>query len=125
MSEPALRVLVIAAAALVSVSVVLVFRALERRRVQRAPLDLSGLSRPVTLFTDAGCSRCDQARDMLADAGVEFEEIRFDHHPDIVAEVGVTGVPLVVARAPDGTEIDRIAGRVTRRALRRLLARVG
>lgn len=125
MSEPTLRVLVIAAAVLVSLGAALAFRALERRRVERSPLDLSGLSEAITLFTDAGCFRCDQARDMLTDAGAEFEEIRFDHHPDIAAEVGVTGVPLIVARAPDGTEIDRIAGKVTKRTLRRLLARVG
>lgn len=58
-------------------------------------------------------------------AGTEFEEIRFDHHRDLVEAVGVAGVPVIVARAPDGTELDRIVGKPSRRALRRLLARVG
>jgi glutaredoxin len=124
MTEPEIRLIVVLAAVAVSLGAAFGFRRLERRRVEKALLDLSPLTSAVTLFTDAGCSRCDQARDMLEAAGVEFEEIRFDHHPDVVEAVGVTGVPLVVARRPDGTEIDRIAGKVSPRALERLLALV-
>jgi glutaredoxin len=118
-------VVVVAAAAAVALGSAALFRRMERRRVRQAPLDLTGLNSAVTLFSDTGCTRCDLAREALVAAGVDFEELHFDHHRDMVEAVGVTGVPMIVARAPDGTELDRIVGKPSRRALRRLLARVG
>lgn len=124
MDEPIARIVVVVAAVVVALGVALFFRLVERRRVERTALDLTPLSSAVTLFTDAGCARCDAARAALIEAGAEFEEFRFDHHPEVLEAVGVTGVPLIVARAPDGTEIGRIVGKVRTPALRRLLARV-
>jgi glutaredoxin len=125
MSDPTLTLVVVVAAIAVSLGSAAIFRRVERRRVRRVPLDLTVITGAVTLFSDAGCARCDLAREALISAGAEFEEIRFDHHRDLVEAVGVTGVPVIVARAPDGTELDRIVGKPSRRALRRLLARVG
>jgi glutaredoxin len=76
----------------------------------------------VTLFSDAGCANCDQARAALVAEGVAFEEFRHDHHEDVFATVGVSGVPLIVVKDEAGQEVGRIAGRVSRRTLKRLLA---
>jgi glutaredoxin len=125
MSDPLLGIVVVLTAVAVALGSAWLFRRMERRRVHQAPLDLTALTSAVTLFSDAVCSRCDAARDALVESGVDFEELRFDHHRDLVEAVGVTGVPLIVARDPDGAEIGRIVGKPSRRALRRLLAEVG
>jgi glutaredoxin len=123
MPDWVLPVAVVAGATAAALGVALVFRRRERSRVRHGALDLSRLSAAVTLFTDVGCRRCDQTRAMLIEEGVEFEEFRFDHHPEVHRAVGVTGVPLLVVKGADGTEVGRIAGKATRRELRRLLAR--
>jgi glutaredoxin len=123
MSEPVVRVLVVAAAVAVAIGVGLGFRLSERRRVTRAPLDLGSLRAAVTLFSDAGCANCDQARAALVAEGVDFEEFRYDHHQDVFTAVGVSGVPLIVVKNEAGDEVGRIAGRTSPRAVRRLLAR--
>lgn len=124
MSEPVVRILVVAAAVAIAIGVALGFRLSERRRVAKAPLDLGTLRSPVTLFSDAGCTNCDQARTALQEEGVDFEEFRYDHHPEVFAAVGVSGVPLIVVKDEAGDEMGRIAGRVSPRALRRLTGRV-
>jgi glutaredoxin len=123
MSEPVVRVLVVAAAVAVAIGVGLGFRLSERRRVTRAPLDLGSLRAAVTLFSDTGCANCDQARAALVAEGVDFEEFRYDHHQDVFTAVGVSGVPLIVVKNEAGDEVGRIAGRTSPRAVRRLLAR--
>ena len=123
MSEPVLRAILVGAVVVAAAAVVLWARYLERRRSVRARLDLSGLTGSVILFSDAGCRTCDQARKALQRAEVAFEEIRYDAHPEVARRVGVTAVPLVVVRDDEGAEVGRIAGRVRRRALRRLLGR--
>ncbi|HUG74103.1 MAG TPA: glutaredoxin domain-containing protein [Acidimicrobiia bacterium] len=122
MSEPVVRVLVVAAAIAVAIGVALGFRLNERRRVAKAPLDLGSLRSAVTLFSDAGCANCDQARAALVAEGVNFEEFRYDHHKDVFATVGVSGVPLIVVKDQAGDEVGRIAGRASPRAVRRLVA---
>lgn len=123
MNEPVVRFLVVAAAIAIAIGVALGFRLSERRRVTRAPLDLSSLRSAVTLFSDAGCTNCDQARAALVTEGVDFEEFRYDHHTDVFRAVGVSGVPLIVVKNEAGDEMGRIAGRVSAPRLRRLLAR--
>lgn len=122
MSEPVVRVVVVAAAIAVAIGVALGFRMNERRRVAKAPLDLGSLRSAVTLFSDAGCTNCDQARAALIEEGVEFEEFRYDHHEDVFTAVGVSGVPLIVVKNKAGEEKGRIAGRTSVRAVRRLVA---
>jgi len=125
MSDGPLRIAVAAAITGVAVGVALRARVIERRRAAAAPLDLTGFRGRLLLFTDAGCRRCDQARAVLVEAGVEFVEAAFDREPDRLRAAGVTSVPLLVGRDAAGREVGRIAGRVGGRSLARLLARLG
>lgn len=125
MPDPAVRVAVAAAAAGAALAVAGWARAAQRRAAAAAPLDLSGFPGRLILFTDAGCRRCDQARAMLSAAGVSFVEAAFDLEPDRVRAAGVTAVPLLVGRDTAGSEVARVAGRLGRRALKRVLAWMG
>jgi glutaredoxin len=124
MSEPIARFALALGATALALGVALSARAAERRRAAAGPLDLSGIEGRLVLFTAAGCRRCAQARAALADAGVEFVEVAFDQDPDRVQAVGVTAVPLLVGRDSTGAEVGRIAGRIGRRSLARLLSRL-
>lgn len=125
MRDVAVRLLVAAAATAGALLVALWARVRRRRAAAAAPLDLSGFPGRLVLFTDAGCRRCDGARAVLAAAGADFTEAAFDLEPERVRAAGVTAVPLLVGRNSAGAEVGRIAGRLDRRALDRLLARMG
>lgn len=124
MSDPA-RVVAAVAATAVAGTVVLAARVRDRRSAASAPLDLSGFPGRLVLFTDAGCRRCDQARAVLVAAGADFAEAAFDREPERLRAAGITAVPLLVGRDASGAEVGRIAGRLGRRSLDRLLARMG
>jgi len=125
MADPVVRVVIGVAAAGAAVGFALVAWRAERRRALRVPLSLSGIDGRVVLFSDAGCARCDQARRALETIGKPYEEIAYDEQPGLVTAAGVEGVPLIVVRRPDGSEAGRMAGKVTPRRLRRLLAAAG
>ncbi len=125
MSDIGVRVAVAVFAAGAALAVAGWARAGERRSAASAPLDLSGFSGRLILFSDAGCRRCDQARAVLIDAGVSFEEAAYDREPDRVRSAGVTAVPLLVGRDAAGGEVGRVAGRLGPRALHRLVSRMG
>ena len=99
-------------------------RILQRRRAALEPLHLEGLPNGLILFTDAHCRRCLGAREVVASGGVPFVEVAYNREPNRFRATGVSAVPLVVARTPDGREVGRIAGRVTPRALARLVERM-
>ena len=96
-----------------------------RWRADRTPLDLSGLSGRVVFLSDDSCRRCPAARAALVTAGVDFEELRYGDDPKRFRATGAPAVPLLVVRAPDGSEMGRIAGEVHPRELRALLKRAG
>ncbi len=125
MADPWVRALIGLGAVAAAVGVGFGARVASRRRIEVRPLDLTGIEGRVVFFSDAACLRCDEARAELQDAGVAFEEVAYDAHPGRLQAAGVTAVPLIVVRAPDGGEVGRIAGRVDPRRLRRLLARSG
>ncbi|HEX5631434.1 MAG TPA: hypothetical protein VFY15_07225 [Acidimicrobiia bacterium] len=95
-------------------------RLLQQRRSAMRPLDLAGLPTGLVLFTDAGCRRCLRVRDVLRSGGVPFTEVAYEQDSDAFRRSGVAGVPLLVAIAPGGVEVGRVAGRLTPRALRAL-----
>ena len=119
------RIVAAVAATAVAGAVVLAARATDRRSAAVAPLDLSGFPGRLVLFTDAGCRRCDQAKAVLVAAGAEFTEAAFDREPERLHAAGITAVPLLVGRDAAGAEVGRIAGRLGRRSLGRLLVRMG
>lgn len=123
MGEVAARLTVAVAIVSVGVGWSMAIRIRERGRSRSAPLDLSRFAAPVVFFTDAACRACGDARAVLEATGIGFDEVAFDHEPDLMREVGVTGVPLVVVRDRHGVEVGRIAGAPSPRALRRLLER--
>jgi len=125
MSDLTVKVVAAAGAAVVALGVAGIARARERRSAAAAPLDLAGFSGRLLFFSDAGCRRCDQARAVLTAAGVPFTEAAFDREPERLRAAGVTAVPLLVGRDPAGGEVGRIAGRLGRRSLARLVARMG
>ncbi len=116
----ALAMVVVAAA----LTVAGIARVVQRRRSALRPLHLDELPSGLVLFTDSGCRRCARAREVLRFGGVQFTEVAYDQDPDAFSKSGVTAVPLLVAIAPDGREVGRIAGRLTLQALRRLTARL-
>ena len=124
MSESVARIALAAGATALALGIALQARAAERRRAAAGPLQLDGIAGRLVLFTAAGCRRCEQARTTLTRAGVEFAEMEFDQDPDRVRSIGVAAVPLLVARDAAGAEVGRIAGRIGRRALARLLSRL-
>lgn len=121
MTELTVRIVVALAAVVVAFGVAAGFRIRERMKAQRGLLDLTSLESAITLFSDVGCRTCDGARAALESAGIDFEEFRHDHHPEVFARVGVTAVPLIVRRGADGAEVFRIAGAVTSSGLRGLI----
>jgi hypothetical protein len=125
MSDGAVRALAAVTAAGAALGVGMRARLIERRNAAAAPLDLDGFPGRLLFFTDAGCRRCDQARSLLVTAGVSFVETAFDREPDRLRTAGITAVPLLVGRDGDGHEVGRIAGRLGRRSLNRLLIRMG
>jgi hypothetical protein len=125
MSEPVVRVLLVAGVTASALAVAFVPQWLGARRVQRVPLDLTDFDAAVLFFSAAGCRRCDDVRAALTRAGLVFEEVRHEDDPDRFAASGVPAVPLVVARDERGMEIGRLAGRVSRRRLRSLLGASG
>lgn len=125
MSDVVVRLLVATAVVAVGLGAAAGARIRDRRRAALAPLDLSAVEGRLLFFTDSGCRRCAVARTRLDDLAVEYQEIAYQHEPDLMRRVGVTGVPLIVARDAAGTEVARIAGPPSRRALRRLLFRAG
>ena len=125
MPDLAVRIAVAVAAAGVAIGVALQARASERHEAAAAPLDLTGFDGRLLLFTDAGCHRCDRAREVLVAARVAFEEAAFDRQPERLRAAGITAVPLLVGRNSAGEEVGRVAGRLGSRSLARLLARMG
>lgn len=98
---------------------------IQRRGLGTAPLVLDGVPDRLVLFSDAACARCDEARATLETTGRPFREIAYDTEPETMGAVGVTAVPLIVARRADGAEAGRIVGKVSPRRLRRLLDSAG
>jgi len=98
---------------------------LRARRAASAPVDVSGLDGRLLLFTERSCASCTVVRSMLAEAGAGFDEIRYEESPEAHRRSGVTSVPLLVARDAGGVVVARIAGRPSKRALRRLLEAAG
>lgn len=125
MAESAIRVLIGAAVVLTAVGVAGWARRAQRRGAVTAPLALDGIPGRIVLFSDAACARCDQARAVLETVGEPFSEVAFEADPGLMAAAGVGAVPLVVVRRADGTEVGRIAGKVSARRLRRLVKASG
>jgi hypothetical protein len=98
---------------------------LRARRAASAPVDVSGLAGRLLLFTEHYCASCTAVRSMLEEAGAGFEEIRYEESPEMHRRAGVASVPLLVARDAGGVVTGRIAGRASKRALRRLLEAAG
>jgi hypothetical protein len=119
------RVLLAVAIVIAALGVAGGARILQRRRAAIQPLNLAGLPTGLILFTDAHCRRCLTASRMVAVGGVPFVEVAYNREPDRFRATGVSAVPLLVARTPDGREVGRIAGKVTPRALARLIERMG
>ncbi|MDX1690550.1 MAG: glutaredoxin domain-containing protein [Acidimicrobiia bacterium] len=125
MTDGVLRVLVVAIVAVTALGAAWWANRHAARRAERRPVDVSGFSGRVLLFTDEACPSCGAARLALDRIGVDYVEISYAEHPEGLEAAGVESVPLLVVRAADGEEAGRIAGRPGRLRLRRLLARAG
>ena len=123
MSSASMRIILAVGLAGAAVAVALSARVLERRRAAVAPLDLTGFEGRLLLITSADCRSCEQARALLNKAESEFVEVTFEHDGDRLRAAGVKAVPLLVGRDINGREVGRIAGKIGRRSLARLLAR--
>ena len=119
MSEPALRVVLVAAIVAAGVLVVTVARLRERRRVRDAPLRLDAIEGSILFFSAADCARCGAVRALLDRMRLPYHEVAHEDAPGVQERVGVKGVPLVVVRNAAGEEVARFAGRVSARRLRR------
>lgn len=122
MSEATVRVFIAGAGIAVVVLTALIGHRVERRKAQVSPLDVSGISGGITLFSDVGCNNCDLVRAMLEETGHVFQEIGYETDPAAHTKVGITGVPLVVLIDKTGALRGRIAGVPSRRRLQHALA---
>jgi len=124
MSSASLRIVLAVGLTGVAVAVALSARVRERRRAALAPLDLAAFEGRLVLITSADCRTCEQAKQTLGEAEVDFVEVTFEHEGERLRTAGVTAVPLFIGRDAAGNEVGRIAGKIGRRSLARLLARM-
>ena len=124
MNEVLLRALVIGGAVAAAAIAVRIGSALQNRKARATALDLSDIDGRLVLLTERSCSNCDEVRRLLEDRDVVFSEVAYEDDSARMERIGVTDVPLLVARDDSGVEVGRIAGLPRRRALARLLAAV-
>jgi hypothetical protein len=121
MSEAGWRLLLVGGITLAAAAAAYAANRLRAARAAAAPVDVSGFEGRILLFTERSCRSCPVVRTMLEEAGAGFEEVRYEDRPEDHRRAGVGAVPLLVARDASGAVIGRIAGRPSKRALRRLL----
>ncbi len=121
MTDLVVRLVIVAATLAVAGGLAYVAHRRTARRMEVAPVDLSGFGGRVLFFSDAACRRCPVVRDLLDELGVDYAEFSYGEHPEGMRAAGITAVPLVVVRDEAGGEVGRIAGRPGVRRLRRLL----
>ncbi len=102
MSEVWLRLLIVAAAVVISAVVVM---ALRHRRPDPVETGSYGLDPGVYLFTSATCADCEPARARLEEAlGVAgFVEIQWEQLPGLFADIGIDVVPCTLVVTGDGS----------------------
>lgn len=124
MSDPLVRLAVVAAVGLAAVA--WGFIASRRRRTHIRPADLSWLDEevPVVAFTSTSCANCREVMRLLGTLDVPVREVAYEREPELFDRAGVDDVPLVVVAARRGRNWQR-AGRLRESTVRRALARAG
>jgi Domain of unknown function (DUF4395) len=83
-----------------------------RRHTRLDPADLAGWNghaRTYVEFTHPLCSECREWGERLARSGSPVIEIDVRERPELAAKYGIAIVPTVVAVAPDGAVVERLA----------------
>jgi glutaredoxin len=125
MNDAIVRILLVGAVAGAALVVARLANGRASRRAERADIDADGFTGRVLLFTDSACGTCDLARTVLESTGIEFVEVTYGAHPEGMQAAGISAVPLLVVRDERGQTVGRIAGRPSRRRVRRLLDKAG
>lgn len=123
MSDPATRLVVVAAVVAVALAVAWV----ARRRNDRigAPVDVTGLvdGRAAVVFTKDDCATCLETLALLRALEIPIRQVRAEDEPDRLEERNITGVPVTVIVDEEGREHGRFRGKPPRGALRRAVRR--
>ena len=102
MSEVWLRLAIVAAAALVTLGLVVLLR---RREAEPAAVGVTGLRTGIYLFSSSSCVDCLTARGQLEDAlgAAGFAEILWEDEPELFADLGIDVVPCTIVVSADGS----------------------
>jgi hypothetical protein len=102
MSDVWLRLIVVAAALGVAVSIAYLLR--RSSKPETRVIDQTGLPEGVYLFSSRTCPTCVSARDRLEGAlgPGSFEELIWEDDPAVFTAIGVTEVPAVLRVGPGG-----------------------
>lgn len=125
MSEVGWRIVLVGGVTLAALAAARLATRRRRAHLERRTIDTTGLEGRVVLFSSSRCPSCDRVRLLLEDAGVTFEEIRFEDRPDAHRAAGVEAVPLLVLRDGGGAVTAQVAGAPTPRRLHRSLRHAG
>jgi hypothetical protein len=123
-SDAAVRLLVVAAVALIAAGVAVLAR---RKAIYHPPVDIAGLGLPAGLvvFTSTQCTRCKEVLAAAKSVNVPLREVTYELEPNLQERAGVVGVPLTLAIDESGNLVGQMAGVVGARSLRRAAARAG
>lgn len=125
MSDPAVRVLVVALAAGGALAVSWLIRTYYARRQPK--LDVWKLiSQPgAVVFTRDDCPNCSAVLAILETAKAPVRQVRAESEPGVFEQYAIEGVPLTVVVAGPGHPVAQFAGLPRAGTLRRALRRLG
>lgn len=125
MSEPLLRLVIVAIVVMAAGSIALLLNRF--RRPPHPSVDLGDLGdRPgVVLFTSTTCPPCKDAIAALEGLGIPFREVTEELEVHRFEDAGVVAVPVTVFVDADGTVTDTFSGVHRTSTLRRAAARAG
>lgn len=124
MSDPLVRLLLIAVVVAVAVGVGLLAR---RRLVTHPAVDISGVGfEPgLVVFTSTACHRCKKVLAAARATGAPLREVTYELEAGLQEKVGVTGVPLTLVVDGSGRLNSQIAGQAGEQRLRRAIRKAG
>ena len=125
MSDPSVRIAVVAVLAVAGLLAAWLARSLHNKRQKR--LDVSGLiSGPgVVVFTKDDCPNCAAVLKLLEPSSLTLRQVRAEAEPEVFEQLAVDGVPITVVVADGGRNVGQFAGLPTAMSLRRALRRGG
>ncbi len=119
MDETWVRVIVVAAAALVVLAAALATRKWQRPGHPRLDLAHTDYDPGIVMFTSTDCATCKDALAAVRPLDIPLREVTWELEGSVLERLQVTAVPLTVFVGPHREVVDQIVGVPRRRRLRR------